>query len=382
MTIRNLDKLFKPQSIALIGASKRPGSVGAVLAKNLFGGSFDGPVMPVNPKHRSIQGVLTHQTIDSLPLIPDLAVIATPPQTVPGIIGELGAKGTKAAVVITAGLSESGEDGRSLRQAMLEAARPHLLRVVGPNCLGTLVPGIGLNASFAHLSPKSGKLAFVAQSGAVVTSVLDWATSRGVGFSHLVALGDMSDVDFGDMLDYLANDPGTSAILMYIEAITNARKFMSAGRAAARMKPVVVVKAGRHPEGARAAASHTGALAGADDVYDTAFRRAGMLRVIQLEELFDAVQTLSMVKPPKGDRIAIVTNGGGVGVMATDALMDHGGELAKLRPETIAGLDQHLPPTWSKTNPVDIIGDAPTRALRPCHQSGHGRSRRGRGAGA
>ncbi len=364
MTIRNLEKLFEPKSIALIGASKRSGSVGAVLAKNLFGGGFDGPVMPVNPKHRSIQGVLTHQSIQSLPLTPDLAIIATPPATVPGLVAELGAKGTKAAVVITAGLDEQGKDGKSLKQAMLDAAKPHLLRVVGPNCLGTLVPGIGLNASFAHLSPKHGKLAFVAQSGAVVTSVLDWATSRGVGFSHLVALGDMSDVDFGDMLDFLANDPGTSAILMYIEAINDARKFMSAGRAAARMKPVVVVKAGRHPEGARAAASHTGALAGADDVYDTAFRRAGMLRVIRLEELFDAVQTLSMVKPPDGDRIAIVTNGGGVGVMATDALMDHGGELAELHPETIGELNQHLPPTWSKTNPVDIIGDAPPERYR------------------
>ena len=359
MTIRNLDQLFKPASIALIGASKRPGSVGAVLAKNLFGSGFDGPVMPVNPKHRSIQGVLTHPSIESLPLVPDLAVIATPPATVPGLIAELGEKGTKAAVVITAGLGQQGDDGRSLKQAMLDAAKPHLLRVVGPNCLGTLVPGLGLNASFAQLSPKTGKLAFVAQSGAVVTSVLDWATSRGIGFSHLVALGDMSDVDFGDMLDYLASDPATSAILLYIEAITDARKFMSAGRAAARMKPVVVVKAGRHPEGARAAASHTGALAGADDVYDTAFRRAGMLRVIHLEELFDAVQTLSMVKPPAGDRMAIVTNGGGVGVMATDALMDHGGELATLDPKTIEALDQHLPATWSKTNPVDIIGDAP-----------------------
>lgn len=359
MTIRNLEKLFQPETVALIGASKQPNSVGAVLAKNLFGNGFDGPVMPVNPKHRSIQGVLTFDGVSSLPLVPDLAVIATPPQTVPSLIAELGKKGTKAAVVITAGLGMRGDDGRSLQQAMLDAAKPHLLRIVGPNCLGTLVPGIGLNASFAHLSPVKGKLAFVAQSGAVVTSVLDWATSRGIGFSHLVALGDMSDVDFGDMLDYLANDPGTSSILLYIEAITNARKFMSAGRAAARMKPVIVVKAGRHPDGARAAASHTGALAGADDVYDTAFRRAGMLRVIHLEELFDAVQTLAMVKAPKGDRLAIVTNGGGVGVMATDALMDHGGELAKLDPKTLAELNEHLPSTWSKTNPVDIIGDAP-----------------------
>ena len=359
MTIRNLEKLFKPEAIALIGASKQPGSVGAVLAENLFGSGFDGPILPVNPKHRSIQGVLTFESVDSLPLVPDLAIIATPPATVPGLIAELGAKGTKAAVVITAGLGEADGDGQNLMQAMLDAAKPHLLRVVGPNCLGVLVPGAGLNASFAHLSPKPGKLAFVGQSGAVTTSVLDWATSRDIGFSHLVALGDMSDVDFGDMLDYLANDPGTNAILLYIEAITDARKFMSAGRAAARMKPVVVVKAGRHPEGARAAASHTGALAGVDAVYDTAFRRAGMLRVIRFEELFNAVQTLAMVKPPKGDRLAIVTNGGGIGVMATDALMDHNGRLAELGPETIAELDRHLPDTWSKTNPVDIIGDAP-----------------------
>ncbi|MGI9510581.1 MAG: GNAT family N-acetyltransferase [Geminicoccaceae bacterium] len=359
MTIRNLEKLFKPETIALIGASKRPGSVGAVLADNLFAGGFDGPIMPVNPKHRSLKGVLTFENVGSLPLVPDLAIIATPPATVPGLVAELGAKGTKAAVVITAGLGETGDDGRSLKQAMLDAAKPHLLRVIGPNCLGVLVPGVGLNASFAHLSPKPGKLAFVAQSGAVVTSVLDWATSRGIGFSHLVALGDMSDVDVGDMLDYLANDPGTRAILLYIEAIDDARRFMSAGRAAARMKPVVVVKAGRHPEGARAAASHTGALAGVDAAYDTAFRRAGMLRVIRLEELFNAVQTLAMVKPPKGDRLAIVTNGGGVGVLATDALMDLGGRLAELGADTITELDRHLPPTWSQTNPVDIIGDAP-----------------------
>ncbi len=358
MTIRNLDCLFNPQSVALIGASKRSASVGSVLAKNLFRSGFDGAVMPVNPKHSSIQGVITFDNVENLPLVPNIAVIATPPDTVPDLVHQLGERGTKAAVVVTAGL-----DG-SVKQAMLDAAKPHLLRIIGPNCLGIQVPGIGLNASFAHITPLPGKLAFVAQSGAVVTSVIDWATSRSIGFSHLVALGDMSDVDFGDMLDYLANDPGTGAILLYIEAITDARKFMSAGRAAARMKPVVVVKAGRHPQGARAAASHTGALAGVDAVYDTAFRRAGMLRVIQLEELFDAVQTLALVKPPNGDRLGIITNGGGVGVMATDALIDHGGQLAKLAPQTISELDQHLPLTWSKTNPVDIIGDAPPERFK------------------
>jgi acetyltransferase len=360
MTIRNLESMFKPKSVALIGASRRPGAVGALVARNLLRSGFDGPVMPVNPKHRAIERVLAYPDVKSLPLVPDLAVICTPADAVPGIIGALAARGTRAAVVISAGFGEGGAaHGRELCQAMLDAGRRQLMRIVGPNCLGVMVPGIGLNASFAHLDPLPGRLAFVAQSGAVVTSVVDWAAPRGIGFSQLVSLGDMADVDFGDMLDYLANDPETRAILLYIETITQARKFMSAGRAAARMKPVVVVKAGRHAESARAAASHTGALAGADAVYEAAFRRAGMLRVYRLEELFDAVQTLATARPPKGDRLAIVTNGGGAGVMATDVLLDLGGRLAELAPETIAGLDRVLPPTWPRGNPVDIVGDAP-----------------------
>jgi acetyltransferase len=360
MTIRNLDFLFKPKSVALIGASLTPASVGVVLARNLLESGFTGPVMPVNPKHRAIQGVLAYPDVASLPLTPDLAVIATPPDTVPGLIADLGARGTRAAVVITAGFGEGGrQHGRDLQQAMLDAARPHLLRIVGPNCLGIMVPHIGLNASFGHIAPLPGKLAFVAQSGAMVTSIVGWATARGIGFSHLVSLGGMADVDFGDMLDYLANDAATRAILLYIEAVTHARKFMSAGRAAARMKPVIVVKAGRHAEGARAAASHTGAIAGSDAVYDAAFRRAGMLRVYSLEELFDAVETLALAEPPKGDRLAILTNGGGMGVLATDALIELGGQLAELAPETLARLDAALPATWSRANPVDIIGDAP-----------------------
>jgi acetyltransferase len=360
MTIRNLQFLFKPQSVALIGASNRPGSIGALLARNLFRGGFDGPVMPVNPKHRAVERVLTYPDVASLPLVPDLAVIATPPETVPGIIADLAARGTKGAVVITAGFGEGGAArGAELRQAMLDAGRHQLMRIVGPNCLGIMVPGIGLNASFAAVEPLSGRLALVAQSGAMVAAAADWATSRGIGFSHLVSLGDMADVDFGDMLDYLANDPDTRAILLYVEMVSHARKFMSAGRAAARLKPVIVVKAGRHAEGARAAASHTGALVGADAVYDTAFRRAGMLRVLRLEELFDAVQTLAVAQPPRGDRLAILTNGGGAGVLATDALIDLGGRLAELAPETISRLDHVLPATWPRANPVDIIGDAP-----------------------
>jgi len=360
MTIRNLDRLFRPRSVALIGASTRPSSIGAVLARNVFRGDFDGPILPVNPKHRYLHGVWTYPDVASLPATPELAVIATPPQTVPGIVAELGARGTRAAVVITAGFAEaSGGDGEALQLAMLDAARPHNLRIVGPNCLGILVPGIGLNASFAHLAPRPGRLAFVTQSGATVTAILDWAQARGIGFSHLVSLGDMADVDFGDMLDYLANDRDTQAILLYIEAVCDGRKFMSAARAAARVKPVIVVKAGRHAEGARAAASHTGALAGADAVYDAAFRRAGMLRVYTLEELFDAAETLGSRCRPKGNRLAVLTNGGGVGVLAADAVVDAGARLAELSAATLAGLDAVLPATWSHGNPVDMVGDAP-----------------------
>ena len=360
MSVRNLNSVFAPQSIALIGASERPNSVGAVVAHNLFHAGFAGPIMPVNPKHRSIEGVLTYRDEESMPMTPDLAVVCTPPAAVPDIIATLGKRGTKAAVVITAGFGE-GEDraGSELRQATLDAARPHLLRIVGPNCLGILVPGINLNASFSHLSPPKGDLAFVTQSGAMVTSVLDWAAPRGIGFSHLVSLGDMIDVDFGDMLDYLASDATTRAILLYIEGVTHARKFMSAARIAARTKPVIVVKAGRHAEGARAASSHTGAMAGSDEVYDAAIRRAGMLRVYELDELFDAVETLALCRPASGDRLAILTNGGGIGVMATDSLIDQGGRLATLSAPTIDALNKVLPRTWSRGNPVDIVGDAP-----------------------
>ncbi len=365
VSIRNLDFMFKPRSVALIGASKEASSVGAVLAHNLFNSGFDGPIMPVNPKHAAIEGVLTYRDIEALPMAPDLAVIATPPPTVPGLISALAERGTKAAVVITAGFGEGGDEtGGELRQAMLDAARPHTMRIAGPNCLGIMAPRVGLNASFAHIQPGPGNLAFVAQSGAVVTAVLDWATARGIGFSHFVSLGDMSDVDFGDMLDYLAGEPGVRGILLYIEAVTHARKFMSAARAAARIKPVIVVKSGRHPEAARAAASHTGALAGRDAVYDAAFRRAGMLRVLDFGGLFGAVETLAQGQATKGDRLVILTNGGGVGVMATDALMDFGGHLAELSEDTITALNAVLPPTWSHGNPVDIIGDAPGERYR------------------
>jgi acetyltransferase len=360
MSVRNLESLFQPASVAVIGASDRAGSIGSVVLANLKRGGFKGPIWVVNKRHATVDGEPAWSDVASLPQAPELAVICTPAATVPGLIADLGRKGTRAAIVLSAGLKEpAGPGDGSLEQAMLAAARPRLLRILGPNCIGALVPGIGLNAGFAPGNALPGKLAFVTQSGALATAMLDWANGRGIGFSHFISLGDSADVDFGDVLDYLASDAGTRAILMYAESIPSGRKFMSAARAAARNKPVIMVKAGRAPEGARAAASHTGALAGSDSVADAAIRRAGMLRVDTLEALFDAAETLAHARPLRGERLAILTNGGGAGVLATDALSLGGGTLAKLAPQTLAALDGCLPATWSRGNPIDVIGDAP-----------------------
>lgn len=358
MSIRDLDHFFRPSSVAVVGASKRPGSVGAVLMNNLMRAGFDGPIMPVNPNYRAIGGALAWPSVADLPIAPDLGVVCTPPDSVAEVVGALRDKGSKATIVITAGFGEGGTaTGEERRQAVLTKARG--MRLIGPNVVGVLVPDAGLNASFAHIDALPGDLAFVSQSGAIITSVLDWATTRGIGFSHMVSLGDMADVDFGDMLDYLALQPKVRAILLYIEAVTNARKFLSAARIAARAKPVVVIKAGRVPEGAKAAHSHTGALAGRDAVYDAVFRRTGLLRVRDTIELFDAVETLAHAQHFKGNRLAILSNGGGVAVLATDRLIAEGCRLAELDPATLTRLDSTLPPTWSHGNPVDIIGDAP-----------------------
>lgn len=360
MSVRNLEALFRPASVALIGASDRPGSLGSVVWRNLKGGGFEGALWPVNRAHDEVDGTRAWRKVADLPAAPDLAVICTPAHTVPELVAELGSKGTRAAIVLSAGLRQGAADGApSYEQQALEAARPHLLRILGPNCIGLLVPGLGLNASFAPANALPGKLAFVTQSGALATAMLDWANGRGIGFSHFISLGDGADVDFGDTLDYLASDAGTRAILLYAESVSAARKFMSAARAAARNKPVIMVKSGRAPDGARAAASHTGALAGSDVVFDAAVRRAGMLRVDTLEDLFDAAETLAHARPLIGERIAVLTNGGGAGVLAADALALGGGTMASLRPFTLAALDECLPSTWSRGNPVDIIGDAP-----------------------
>ncbi|WP_194723998.1 bifunctional acetate--CoA ligase family protein/GNAT family N-acetyltransferase [Noviherbaspirillum malthae] len=360
MTIRNLNYLFHPKSLAIIGASNKARSVGTTVLENVIHAGFEGEIYPVNPKYETLCGLKAYPDIASLPGAPDLAVICTPPASVPELIGQLGERGTRAAIVLTAGLSAHRDwRGRTMKELMLAAAKPYLLRILGPNCVGMLVPGIRLNASFAHIDALPGKIAFVSQSGAMVTGVLDWAKSRNIGFSKFISLGDSADVDFGDVLDYLAGDPDTQAILLYIEAVSSARKFMSAARAAARSKPTLVIKAGRVAEGAKAATSHTGALAGSDEVYDAAIRRAGMLRVYSTEELFDAVETLARLRPLCGERLAILTNGGGPGVMATDSLISSGGKLAHLSPATLERLDAVLPGNWSKANPIDIVGDAP-----------------------
>jgi acetyltransferase len=349
--------LLRPGSVAIIGASDRPGSVGATVIRNVLSGGFVGPVWPVNLKRREVAGQRAFQSVAELPDAPDLAVICTPPQTMTGLVAELGERGTRASVVITA-VPPAAQGGDDMVRAMLDAARPYCLRILGPNCVGLLVPGIGLNASFAHVDARPGTLAFISQSGALTTAMLDHAHRHGIGFSHFISLGNSSDVDFGDLLDYLGSDAGTRAILLYMEAVSSARKFMSAARAASRNKPVIVVKSGRSPAAAKAAASHTGALAGADAVYDAAFRRAGMLRVDTTRALFDAAAMLARIQGVDGDRLAILSNGGGPAVMATDALVLGGGTLATLAPETIAALDAVLPATWSHANPVDIIGDA------------------------
>lgn len=356
MSVLNLDHLLKPKSVALIGASAKPESLGHLVMKNLLAGHFNGPIWPVNPKYDQVLGEPCYKDIDDLPKAPDLAIIATPAGTVPDLITQLGKRGTRAAVILSAGFKEE-VNGRTLEEDLLNAAQPHGLRVLGPNCVGLLLPNLGLNASFAHTDSLPGKLALVSQSGALCTTMIDWARSRGIGFSHFISLGNGSDVDFGDLLDYLGKDPSTTGILLYIESIKEARKFMSAARATSRNKPIIVIKSGRVKEGAKAATSHTGALAGSDDVFDTAIRRAGMLRVYTLDDLFSAVETLARARRVQGDRLAILTNGGGPGVLATDALISHGGHLAELSEDTLKELDEVLPANWSHGNPIDIIGD-------------------------
>jgi len=355
MSTYRLNSLLAPRAVALIGASPRPGSVGLAILDNIRTAGFAGQFGIVNPRYAEIGGIATASSLDKLGFVPDLAVVTAPARTIPDIIADAGKRGVAGAVIISAGL---GHGEGSLAEATRLAARAHGMRLIGPNCLGIMMPGVKLNASFAAGMPRAGNLALISQSGAIAAGMVDWAAQEEVGFSGIVSIGDQLDVDIADLLDFFALDPATDAILLYVEAIKDARKFMSAARAAARVKPIVVVKSGRMAQGAKAAATHTGALAGSDAVYDAAFRRAGMLRVFDLRELFDCAETLGRVRPPQGKRLAILTNGGGIGVLVVDRLVELGGTPAALSPEVCGRLDAVLPPTWSGANPVDIVGDA------------------------
>jgi acetyltransferase len=353
-----LTPLFEPASVAVVGASEIPGKVGTMLLSNMLAAGYSGALFAVNPKYPSVRGVPCYPSIGKIPAHVDLAVVATPARTVPQVIDECGKAGVRSAVVITAGFSEVGAEGAKLERALLENARRGGVRLVGPNCLGIARPSLGLNATFARGTALPGSLGLVSQSGAVCAAMLDWATPNKVGFSSIVSLGGSSDIDFGEIIDYLANDPATEHILLYIEGIRDARRFLSSLRATARAKPVIVMKVGRHPAGSRAAVSHTGAIVGSDDVFDAAVERAGVVRVASVGQLVAAAQALASHVRPKGDRLAVITNGGGPGVMAADRLADLGLALAELAPATIEALHGALPANWSHGNPIDLIGDA------------------------
>ena len=356
MSTFGLESVFAPKGVAIIGGSPRPGSIGTIVVQNLVKGGFAGEIAVVNNRYDSIGGRKTCPNLAALPFVPDLIVVTTPAPSIPDIIRQAGELGVKGAVIISSGL---GHGPGSIAEAALQLAGAHGLRIVGPNCLGIMFPNIGLSASFAARHPLPGSLALISQSGAIAAAMIDWGAEKAVGFSGIVSIGDQLDVDVADLLDYFALDDRTSAILLYLEAVKDARKFMSAARAAARLKPVVVVKSGRMAQGARAAATHTGALAGSDAVYDAAFRRAGLLRVFDLRELFDCAELLGRhVQAPVGKNLTILTNGGGIGVLAVDRLAELGGAAPPLDPQVSARLDAALPPTWSKANPVDIAGDA------------------------
>jgi acetyltransferase len=359
MSVRNLEALFQPASVAVIGASDREGSLGAIVMRNLKAGGFKGAIWPVNRRHSTVGGQPSWPDVESLPQAPDLAVICTLAPTVPELVTALGSKGAHAAIVLAAGTRQSVLEGEpTLEQAMLDAARPHLLRILGGQSLGVQVPAAGLNASCTPDQALPGTLAFVTQSGMLGTAVLDWAKGRGIGFSHFVSLGDSVDVDLGDALDYLGSDSATRAILVYMESVGQARKFMSAARAAARNKPVIVVKAGRAHEEGRAAPWQADPCIESDEVFDAAVRRAGMLRVGTLEALFDAAETLARAKAHHGQRLAILANGRGAGTLAADALARGMGQLADLSDATMEALNKCLPAPWSHANPIDVTGDA------------------------
>jgi acetyltransferase len=358
MVTTNLDKIFNPQNVAIIGASDVEGSVGYAIVKNFTQMGFTGKIYFVNVRKPEILGVKTYPTVDQIPDAVDLAIIATPAKTVPDVMVECGKAHVKGVIIVSAGFKETGPAGKALEDKVLENAHQFGIRVIGPNCIGVIRPRINLNATFLDKMPKPGHVAFLSQSGALGSAILDWAIHENIGFSNFVSVGSMIDVDFGDLIDYFGADPKTKSILMYVEGITEARKFMSAARHFARTKPIIVVKSGKFSESAKAAASHTGSLSGEDGIYDAAFKRAGVVRVNEIADLFNAAEVLGTQPLPRGPNLAIITNAGGPGVMATDSLIAQGGKIAKISQKTIDSLNAVLPPFWSHGNPIDVLGDA------------------------
>ncbi len=354
-----LDAVFCPRSVAVIGATEKEGSVGRTILWNLLSSPFGGTVYPVNPTRPAILGVRACPSVGAIGEPVDLAVIVTPARTAPALVDECGRAGVRGVIIISAGFKEVGAEGAALEREVLAAARAHSIRVVGPNCLGVMNPVGGMNATFAAGIARPGRVGFVSQSGALLTAILDWAEQEHVGFSSIVSLGSMLDVGWGDVIDYLGDDPDTDSIVVYMETIGDARAFLSSAREVALAKPIIVIKPGRTAQAAKAAASHTGSLTGSDDVLDAAFRRAGVLRVETISELFQISEILAKQPRPRGRRLSIVTNAGGPGVIATDALIGGGGELTDISEATMAALNEVLPPVWSHNNPIDIIGDAP-----------------------
>ena len=362
MNTHYLAPLFTPGSIVQFGASDREDSVGGVVFKNLLSSGFKGPIYAINPKRDVVQGEPAFKSLEEIDGPIDLAVVATPAKSIPGIVQACGERGIRMMLILSAGFRETGPEGRRLEDQVTQLTRRFGIRLMGPNCLGIIRPDIGLNATFGNNNAKPGNLAFVSQSGAICTAILDWAAQNDIGFSTVVSTGIGADLDFGDYLDYLTYDPKTKAILLYIEGISNSRRFMSSLRAAARIKPIIALKVGRHAAGAKASVSHTGALVGSDETFSAALSRSGVLRVETIGQLFASARALSSTNyRHPSERLVIITNGGGPGVMAADRATDQGIELSSLSENTIKRLNEVLPDVWSHANPVDLIGDAPPK---------------------
>ena len=365
-----MEQFFNPKSIAVIGASDKPDSIGHTLVQNLIDGGYDGTILPVNPHLEEVHGLKAYRAITDAPPFTDLAIVAVPIAMTPEVVRQCVRAGTRGVIIIAAGGRELGEEGRLIEEQISGAFEGSGLRIIGPNCLGVIRPARKLNASFIPGMPAHGIIGFISQSGAIGTASLDRAAMGNVGFSHFISIGSMLDVDFGDMIDYLGNDGNVKAILIYMENLTNTRKFMSAARAVSRIKPIIVLKAGKSEAGARAATTHIGAMVGEDAVYDAAFKRAGIVRVPTLARLFDCSELMAKQPRPAGSRLAIITNGGGPGIMAADTLAEYNLEPAPIPDDIMAQLDEILPPHWSRNNPIDILGNATlerfTRAMEIC----------------